>query len=807
MLQDLRYAVRTLRKNPGFSLTAILTLGLGIGLNTAVFGIVNMLLFREPPVHEPARLVWITSYSRLPDGPRGNLTNPDIDALRSAGPLSGVVGYAEAPISIGTGRRAARVTGQIVNGDLFGLLGVPPARGRSFGAAENATPGAHPVAVIGDALWTRLFGADPGIIGRAVVINGHPFTIIGIAPPRFAGPDVFTPAEIWVPMAMHAQIVPGMRRARERESYWLRAVGRLAPGISRAEAQAAVAVLARDTARNFPATHTGFELRIDSMGGAGPHDRREIVPLSALLLGVTLTVLLIACANVANLLLARGTGRGREIGIRLAVGGTRHRIIRQLLLESATLAVAGGAAGLLLAMWGTEALLLFAGAQVATDTTPDLRVLSFTAALAVLTTLAFGLLPALRASGLTMLPALRQGVGSGAPHRSRTQRVLVAGQLALSLVLLTGAGLMLHSMAAARRADIGFQADNRFTLAYDTQLQGYSDARAHAFHTDLLGRVQALSGVRRATLAMDVPAGGRVHFTNVYFSDRPVDPDVRAESVAFNVVWPGFFETMGIRIVSGRAFRAEDARGEPVTAVVSETFAARYWPGEPTAIGQRFRLGAPDSPMLEVIGVAANVLLDEYTERPSPFVYTPHSGGAADTALIVETSGDLARVIPAVVGVFSALDPNLPTGAPMTFAQHLAGRLDAERALMRLLGVAGALALLLAALGLYGVMAHSVQSRVREIGVRVALGASRRDVLRLFVGESVRLVLIGIACGLPLAVALSAVVASSLVGIRPGDPLTLAVVSAVLAATMVLAAYVPARRALGVEAAEVLKAE
>jgi predicted permease len=806
MLHDLRFACRTLRKSPGLAATALLTLAIGIGLNSSVFGIVNVLLFRIPAFHEPDRLVWVSSRSRQPGGPQGNLTYPDVEDLRAIGTFEAVVGYAEIPVAIGTGREAVRTTGQIVSGDLFGLLGVAPAPGRAF-VDEEASRAAAPVAIIGDALWTRLFGRDPAVVGRAVTLNGRQFTIVGVAPPGFAGPDVFTHADVWVPMSVHRQVVPRMEHALERSSYWLRAVARLAPGIDLERAHARIAGVAAEANRRHPGW--GLSLMVTPVAGVGPHDRRDIVPLSSLLLAVTLAVLLIACANVANLLLARAFTREREIGVRMALGGSRSRLVRQLLVESAVLAGLGSALGLLLAMWGTDLLLRFAqgtGGPIQMDTEPDRHVLAFTAALAVLTTFTFGLLPALRASGVALLPSLRNAArASTARVGSRTQRALVVAQLVISIVLLTGAGLLLRSLAEASRFDIGMATANRFTVAYDLELQGYSPERARVFDQTLLDRVQALDGVERATLAMAVPAAGRVHFTSVLPPDGSDSPDVQPEMVAYNEVWPAFFETMGIRLIRGRPFTRADL-GTPSVAIVSETFARRHWPNaEP--IGRHFRLAGTNERPLEVVAVARDVLVDEYTEGRQPFVYVPGGATPGERSLIVAAVGDVAGAITATLREVSRLDPNLATGRPTTFEQHLAGRLDAERALSRLLIVAGAIALLLAALGVYGVMAHAVASRVREIGVRVALGASRADVLGVFFRDSIRLVALGLSCGLPLAIAVSVFVRSTLVGVGTGDPLTLIAVSVILAGTMLVASYLPARRALAVDPAVVLRVE
>lgn len=803
MRHDVRHAVRVLLKSPGFSITAIVTLALGIGLNTAVFGIVNLLLFRPPDVQDPDRLIWIASYPRGPEGPRQHLAFSDVEALRAQDAFDRVVAYAQLPISIGNGGLAVRVQGQIVSGDLFGALGVHPA----LGAGLPAEGGSAPVAgvVLSDALWKRLFNGRPSAVGAAVVVNGHPFTVTGVMPPRFTGADPFERADLWVSISSRAEVMPQLPTALESGTFWLNAFARLAPGRSVAEASAIARTLADRAERQYPHSHKDFGLRAGTFAGVGPRAGDEVVPISALLLGATTLVLLIACANVANLLLARGVRRDSELRVRMALGGTRARIVRQLLVESGLLALAGAAAGLLVAMWGIDLLLRFAEVPVPLDTAPDFRVLTFTGLTTIATMFLFGLLPALRASGGSIFPTLREYVAPG-PRQSRLQRGLVIAQLVLSLVLLSGTGMLLHSLGAARHVDVGFATAGRFSIDYDLQLQGYSNGRAEAFNRSLLEQVRAIPGVKSATIAQVVPAGGTVFAAPVQIDGHGGGDHALA---AFNRVWPGYFRTMEISLLAGRGFTETDATAGVPVAIINEQLAARYLPGV-GALGRTLKLGIPDDPPREIIGIVRNVMIDSYNEAPWPAVYLPHSGTAEAASLIVETdpSGDvMAGVARGVSRSFSALDVNLPTGGPITFDQHLAGRLDKERALARVLAVAGTLALLLAALGLYGLMAHAVHGRRREIGVRVALGASRAEVISMFIRQSGRLVAWGLIVALPIMVLLSAAVAGSLVGVRTGDPLSIAAAAAVLIVTMFAATWIPARRALAIDPAVVLKTE
>jgi predicted permease len=808
MLNDLRHATRVLRSSPGFTATAIVTLALGIGLNTAVFGIVNMLLFRPPAAADPAGLVWIDGLSRDGGGPRGNLTYPDVTDLEARRDVfAGVLAYSDIPVSLGTDNRPLRVAGQLVTAGFFDVLRVRLTLGRGFRADENAA-GASPVVVIGHRLWQRAFGADPSAVGRSVLVNGHAVTIIGVAPPGFTGPDVFSPAEVWTPIALHAQLVPRWGVNLERTSFWLRVIGRLGPSVPRERAQASVDALEHAIEGAFPESNRHMRLVLSHVVGVGPRERGEVAPVSLLLMGVTLMVLLIACGNVANLLLARGADRRREIGVRLAVGATRTVLVRQLLIESVLLALGGGAAGLMLALWSTDLLVRFADVPLETDVSVDLRVLGFTAAVSLLTAIVSGLTPALRTSRADVAPALRDGdaATSGRGRVSRLQQTLVAAQLAMSLVLLVGAGLFLRGLFSATRVDVGFDVRRGATLGFDVGLQGYSDERALALFQALLDRAAVVPGVQSATLSRVVPLSGRVFGTTLYLAGRPLDQGQSPDVVAINWVWPGFFETMGIPVLKGRSFVPADRRRTPDVAIVSEAFVRRYWPDR-DPIGQHVSVDGPSGPFLEVVGVARDVKIDELSEAPRPFVYLPHDGAATEMSLVVRTSVDPVGVLPTLERLVASLDPTLPVVAPLTLEQHLLQRLDRERALTRVLGLAGVLALALAMLGLHGVLAYVVSRRRREIGVRLALGAAPIDIRRLILGQGLRVTAVGIGIGLLPAIALTYAMAGSIVGVRVADPPTLAGVTMIFVFVAIAAAYLPARRATKVDPITALRAE
>jgi predicted permease len=790
MRHDLIYAFRSLARNPLFSTIAIATLAMGVGLNTSVFSIVNVLLFSPPPVERPDELVWISSASSKPDGPRGNMTYPDVDDLRGVPAVSGVMAYGYVQANVAHAGQAERLGGEIVTGDYFDVLGIRPYRGRLITPDDDRS--GKPIAVISFGLWQRMMGGRDDAVGAAIHINGAAFTIGGIAPRGFRGPDVFSHADVWVSIGASRLMNPDGGTPTSRTLWWLRAIARLAPGVTPTGATAALKARAAAIAQAFPASHDGFTVNLDAIGGVSPGDEEKVIPLAAILLGATVTVLLIACANVANLLVVRGVATRRERAIRVALGASRGRVLRQQLVESAMLAAAGGAAGLLLSMWSTELLLRFAGVPLEADLSPDRRVLGFAIGVSALTALLFGLAPALRSASGSPAGSLKgdHTSGDGRP-RSRFQGFLVAGQLALSMVLLLTAGLFLKSLIAARTVDVGFDPRGRVSMSFNLRMHGYTPERATAFQQAVIDRVRALPGVRTATLAAMVPLGDRVEISRPTFPDRP---DAASERVSLNYVWPEFFSTLGIPIVAGRPLDGRDMGPQPFAAVISESMARRHWPDR-SPLGERFSLNGSRGPFLEVVGVARDTIIDELNDGGWSAAYLPRRSGGDDTALIAHVDIATGEALRALEAQVHALDPTVAVFQPLTMSQHIANRLDGERALSRMLSVVGLLALALAAIGLYGVVAYTVVRRTREIGVRVALGAQPRDVVRLFVNDAVRLALIGVAAGFVPAVAVTALLASSLVGVRLADPIAMAGVIAVLGTVTLAAAYLPARRA------------
>ena len=798
----MRYALRSLLRQPLLAITAIATLAIGIGLNVALFGIFNAMLFKPLPVQNPDRLVALLSSSTKPDGPRGHLTYPDFEAFRARRDvLADAFAFTHVPLGFSAGGQALHAAGQIATANMFAVLGVHPAQGRLLVADDDPDP----VVVISFDFWQRVFGGDPDAVGTTVNINGRAFTLIGVAARGFAGPDRLQPADVWIPLGSHAVAFPGRRNMLSANNWWLTGIGRLAEGVSVRSAQGALGGVAQGIALASPDSHDAFLLRVIAYGGTEDDTRTSIAPVAALVLAVTICVLLIACANVAALLLSRAAARQREIGIRLAMGATRAHLTRQLLMESVLLAAAAGAAGLIAAMWGMDALVQFAEIPGAIESTPDWRVGLFTVAISLMAGLAFGLTPAWRSASLPLAPSLRSEPGGDArPRHSRLQRALVVGQLALSLVLLSSAGMLMRGLAAAWKANVGFTYENRVAMTIDVRLQHYDGARARAFYERVLADIRALPGVDAATLSHLVPFGGNVY---VYRALLPTtSADAEGERVSVNRVWLEFFSTLQIPVVRGRDFTATDLQPGAHTAIVSETMARRLW-ADADPIGQRFSIDGARGPFRTVVGVARDVQIDEFTERPWSAAWLPHDGRPDEAVLLVASGRPPGQILQEVARTIHAVDPDLATYQARPLRTYVGERMDGERALSKLLTVCGVLAIGLAALGLYSLTAFGVANRRREIGVRMALGADPSDVVRLFVGDGLRLAARGAVWGIVPAMATTAALSGMFVGVFPVDAVTLAGSAMVLAVATFTAAAIPARRAATLDPVVALRTE
>ncbi len=800
--QDLRYGVRMLLKNPGFALIAILTLALGIGANTAIFTLLDKVLIRSLPVEQPQQLVTFVSDA---SGAPGIFSYPLYADLRNRNEvLSGLVAYDQQPFSLSDGSQSERVVGQIVSGNYFAVLGVRPALGRFFLPEEDRTPGTHPVVIISHGLWQRRFGADPAVIGKTVSLNAYRYTVVGVAPSEFTGTTRGTVNDVYVPIMMQAQTGPGRNGFLDnRNGGWLYLIGRLKPNVSRQQAQARLVTLVEEADKTFPGNpdkapnQVGDPAKVFLTDGSRGHTDRVkdlSLPLK-LMMGVVGFVLLIACANVANLLLARASVRRKEIAVRLAVGASRFRIVQQLLTESTILAALGGGAGLAVAYWSTGLLL---GFQQQTNVVPrafdgqlanlDGRALTFTLGLSLVTGIVFGLAPALQASKPDFVAALKEDT-PGLGGRARwlgLRNLLVVAQVALSLVVLIGAGLCVKSLRALQAVDPGFEPAKVVTASFDLDQNGYNEERGRQFIAELSERVAALPGVEAVSFA-------RV----VAFSDMPwVGPLMiegsRPQPVNTNAISPNHFRTLGARLVRGREFTAQDTAEAPRVVIVNEAAAHRYWPGQ-DAVGNRIMRGRQ---FAEVVGVVRNSKEKGLTKDPQPALYVPLLQNYfpeltlhARTALVSQT------LLLAVRREVQALDAQLPVYNLQTLAQQKDGSLYTERLAAALLTLFGLLALLLAAVGIYGVLSYTVAERTRELGIRMALGARPRDMLKLVVGQGLLLTLIGLGLGVVAAFALTRLIEKLLFGVSATDPLTFVVIPLLLIGVALVACWIPARRA------------
>ena len=803
---DLRYAVRMLLAQPMFALGAVLTLTLGIGANSTIFTFANAALFRPMPgIADAEHLVWISPVQRE-QGREVRMSYPDYVDYRDALPavFSDVVGFRSTPVSLGSGGEPQRLRGQMVTGNFFTALGVVPAAGRLLGPHDEQS-GVIPTVVLSDRLWRQQFGGSPDVLSTAIVINGHSFTVVGIAPDTFHGPALGETADLWLPLARVAEVRSGDQALlTERDASWLLVMGRLRDEASVASAQAAASAVAARLAASYQDTNASRDVHISSaQSGLAPDSRGELVPLGVLLLVVTGIVLLIACANVANLLLARGAARSLEISIRASLGASRRRLIRQFLTESAVLAAAGAAGGLLISFWAADILQAqlpeseFRGFSASAD----LRVLLFTTLVATASVCAFGLAPAVTLTRSALVPRLRETTSAGG--RTRLQGAFVVAQLALSLVLLLAGGLSLRALQKSTQVDLGFDPSGVLTASYDLALQNYTLERRTAFRRLLRERLAALPGVTAVGISNTPPLSGTMVSTVV--SSRG-DANDEAESRAFlNGAGPGYFEALRLRTVRGRGFLETDTAGAVAVAVVNETLARNLWgDGDPT--GREITLG---DRAVQVVGVAQNSKYDEVTEDPRPFMYLSIDQNPQldrETVLVraAATTGSLTAAVRAEI---QALDPALPVFDVRPLAAVLTDRSDKQRGVSALLAGFGTVALLLAALGLYGVMAYAVTRRTREMGIRLALGATPSQLTRLIARDGFRLSTLGVAIGgvlsLPMAYALGAL----LFGVQIADVAAFALACLLLILVGTVAAVLPARRAGRLDPLAALRAE
>ena len=832
--QDLRFAWRTLRKHPGFSSLAIATLALGIGANTAIFTLFNAILLRSLPVRDPSILVLfddgVSQGTSAGDVPTGRWTLFSMEVYRDlrdqplgfaslAAVRSGEAAVLARRAQAGGAPQAERAQAHLVSGNYFETLGVGAGIGRVLTESDDR-PGAAPVAVLSDIFWRTKLNSDPSIVGQTMVLNKTAFEVIGVTPPEFFGERVQRPPDIWVPLVHQPAIELQPSVLASADTYWLTLIGRLAPRVTQEHAQAASTA----ALRRFLTTAAGSKItpdrqraiqdsRIELLSGAAGISNlraRYSQPLRILFVVVGL-VLLIACANVANLLLTRASARRSEISMRIALGAGRSRLVRQLLTESLLLASISGACAVLLAAWIARGLL----ALVASPTTPvdasvNWTVLAFTAGVALFAGALFGLAPAIQASRTDLVAAMktRQGSGMAGAGRSRVAGALVALQIAVSLVLLVGASLFASTLANVERQPLGFDPDHVLLVRLNARLGGYAPTSAAALYRRIYDRLTVLPGVQSVTLARYSPLGGSrsVNSGTIESYTPKAGEAVNIETLQ---VGPAYPQTMGMRIVQGRAVDVRDIAGGPRVAMVNEAFVRRYFPSV-TAIGRH--VGFEDSkPDIEIVGVLADAQFHDAREAAEPMAFPAmlqeQSQFALDCEFAIRTAGDPAAATGEVRSAIAEVDPNLPVNDPRTLASQVSRTFDTVRLAARLVAFFGALALALAAIGLYGAIAQNVAQRTNEIGVRMALGAERSRVMAMILRQTAVLVAIGIAIGLPAAGGAARLVSSQLYGVSPIDPRSFALGIAVLAGVAMLAGYVPARRATRVDPVHALRSE
>ena len=801
MFRHIRQSIRSLARSPGFTLAAVLCLGLAIGANTAIFTVLNAVLLKPLSYAEPSRLVML--WERFARNPEGHNVVAPADFLDWRGQtrsFSGMAALAEGHETLTGLGEAQQVPMQAVTASLFPVLGVTPALGRTFTEDED-TPAGPAVVVVSDRFWRRHLSADPRALGQSITLGGTPFTVIGVMPPgfRFKG-RATDEAELWTPLSLDPS-----RDYRATSGRYLLSVGRLKPGVTVDQADAELRALAARLAQEHPVFNAGWTttivpLREQVVGGA----RTPLLVLA----GVVAFVLLIACANVANLQLARGAARRRELAVRTALGASRGTLVRDLLVESLVLSVAGGALGLMLAVWGTAALVAVAPAGLPrlAEISVDTRTLGFTAVLSILTGFVFGLLPALHGSRADLNDVIKEGGRGVAGGRLRSG--LVAAQLALSLVLLVGAGLLIRSFLRLSREDPGFDATHVLAAKVDLPTNRYNtDPRQAAFFEELLARIRRLPGVTSASAINWLPFGGNGSASDYFVEGRPAPPPGQELGADIRAVDPDYFRTLGIPVRAGELFTSRDGPNVRKAVVINQALARQVFPNE-NPIGRHILMPWGDTLNGEIVAVVGDTRHAGLDSLPHPTLYWPMAQFPwSFMSLVIRTPGEPERLTKPVAGELHALDPDVPLADPRPLDAFLSQSVASQRFTMLLLGAFAAVAVMLAAIGISAVVANAVVRRTREIGVRMALGAGRRDVLGMVLRQGMLLVGIGLVAGLAGSLALTRVLRSLLYGVSPTDLVTFAGVPLLLAGIALVAAYLPARRAAQVDPMVALRSE
>lgn len=832
-MNDLRYSIRVLIKNPGFTAMAVLSLALGIGANAAIFSLLDAVLLKTLPVKQAEQLVFLESGESAPKRST-NISYRTYERLRTQDEVISDASFFAFPTRINASFNNAPevIDGQLVSGSFFSTLGIEAALGRTFTAADDNENAPQSIAVISDSYWKRRFASSPLIVGQNLIVNNHAFTVVGVTPPEFFGVIVGRAPDVYLPSTTGSSILP--RRVQVSQSALPFVLARLKPGVGEEQARAALALVVQQSALEevgaqlTPEKQQSIQQRafrvLPASQGFNVLRQQFSTPLR-LLMAVVGLVLLIACANVANLLLARAAAREKEIALRLALGASRWRVVKQLLSESLLLALLGGGLGLLLASWSSSLLLAVfssgrntstAGAALSLSAPFDLRIVGFTALVSFLAAIVFGLMPAWRATQLDLTPSLKDGRDGGGSRWFGWGRTLVVAQVAVSLTLLVGAGLFVRSLGKLRAVDLGFARERVLVFSVDPQLIDYRREQIGPLYKQMLERIGSVPGVTSASLTRQgllSGSGTQGSITVPGFTPPPsenqVSRDGELDMPFLSQVGPNFFRTLGMTIVRGRDIGPQDNETAPKVAVVNEAF-ARYYFGDADPIGRRIDRGANDGGEVEIVGIvkdAKATSIKEQTPRTFyvPFLQDPSSW--RETTFQVRTASEPLDVVAAIRREVQAVEPNLPVFRIKTLDQQVDESLGEERLVTTLASLFGVLALLLACAGLYGVLSYSVSRRTRELGVRMALGANRRDVLALVLRQGMTLALAGIVLGLAGAFALTRYLESLLFEVKATDPLTFGVTALVLAVVALVACYMPAHRATKVDPLIALRSE
>jgi len=779
---------------------------LAIGANATIFTWIKAVLLAPlPGIEQPEKLVeiWGATHNN------SALSTSYLDYRDRNTVLSGLIAHQVLPLNLGHGEKPERVWAGIVSGNYFDVLGVKALIGRTFLPEEDRTPNTHPVAVIGYGLWQQRFGGDPNVLGRKITLNEHDFTIIGVTPKDFGSPFAGLALDVWTPVMMKDYVARPHFSLRDRGSRWLMVMGRLKTGATLPQAQANIAGIASHLQQEYPQTNEQLGVAVYSVTQSPFSLKADIRPALAILMAAVAVVLLIACANVANLLLARAASRRKEIAVRLALGGSRWRLVRQMLTEGFVLALLGAALGLAVAFWTARSLAAFLppyANRASFDTRPDAVVFAFTLVLTVITTLLFGLAPTLEASKQDLVAGLKDNapvVGRGR-RKASLLHALVVTQVALSMVALISAGLFVRSLREAYKADPGFDPHNVLLASFDPFLSGYNETRGREFYRRLVERVRTTPGVQSATLARRLPlTDGGIAFGNVVIDGYA---PAKGEDMRLNyeTVGPQYFQTMRIPLLHGRDFDERDQESTPGVVIIDETMAQRYWP-RGDALGKRLKL---TKDWLEIVGIAKDVKLRSLKEAPQPFLYLPLlQDYRSNMILVARTAVEPEKMFHAIQTEVAALDPEMPMFDAKSLEDHIGVSLFLQRMAATLLSIFGLLALSLAALGLYGVMAYVVSQRTGEMGIRVAVGATQGDVLKLVLGQGLALCVIGMIGGLIIASLVTRYSVHLLYGVSPTDPVTFTLIALLLLAVTLLACYFPARRATKIDPMIALRVE